>query len=357
MKPLLFSVLSLPTTSFNEDAVSAFVELYAAGLGLRVKKDRAGNLLVSTGKPARGPRIIFAAHMDHPGFEVIKSSGKKGIVVLWGRVDAKICKKARIRLYTGEGTARGVIVSGPLKKKYMNRNCFRVKCSGKIGVGDFGHFDLKPVRERKGIIHARAADDLANVAAILELFTRLPKRVASNVVGLFTRAEESGLLGAVAASEGSLFKKGDILISLECSSKAGGNVDIGFGPVIRAGDARGTYDPSVEAWMSRAAQDIKEENKAFKSQRSLLAGGTCEAYVYTLYGQRSGGIALALGNYHNHGDGRPKEEYISYEDYKNLVLLLEKLSTTKFSNRILKDAAIPLKKNYKLLRRKLLSSR
>ncbi len=74
-KTILESVLSLPTMSFHETAVSTFIRWYCAGLGLDVKEDKAGNLIVKySGKG--GKNITLTAHMDHPGFEVISAKGK-----------------------------------------------------------------------------------------------------------------------------------------------------------------------------------------------------------------------------------------------------------------------------------------
>src|ERR1051325_2695225 len=66
-----------PAPPYHEHAVSAEVESICRENELSCEKDAFGNLLVRSSKnPGRGSKlrpIVFAAHMDHPGFEVLPS--------------------------------------------------------------------------------------------------------------------------------------------------------------------------------------------------------------------------------------------------------------------------------------------
>src|SRR5689334_18286376 len=69
---LLKSLCSIPTAPFAEgqvvDFVSRFVQEHR---GLRLSEDEWGNLLIEcpgTDRKVRSSRLVFAAHMDHPGF-------------------------------------------------------------------------------------------------------------------------------------------------------------------------------------------------------------------------------------------------------------------------------------------------
>ena len=61
-------------------------------------------------------------------------------------------------------------------------------------------------------------------------------------------------------------------------------------------------------------------------QRCLMSGGTCEATAYQLYGYETGGLCIALGNYHNRGelllkhrhDGFDLDENYAKETLKNV---------------------------------------
>ena len=64
-------------------------------------------------------------------------------------------------------------------------------------------WDLPPFEVRDGQIHSRACDDLIGCAEIICVFRELEERGANaHCVGLFTRAEEVGFVGAITAREG-----------------------------------------------------------------------------------------------------------------------------------------------------------
>ena len=66
------------------------------------------------------------------------------------------------------------------------------------------------------MILARQCDDLIGVVTILDTLRTLARgKVAAHVVGLFTRAEEVGLMGASAAGAGGNIPDGSVVIALE----------------------------------------------------------------------------------------------------------------------------------------------
>ncbi len=365
-KAILSAVCNQPTTTFHEFAVATVVRWYAAGLDLPVEEDEAGNLVVqySGGRTRKGQGVTFIAHMDHPGFEVIAVKGKRATVVLYGRVDAKIVGGARIVIQGEAGPVKGQVGRRALTRTHMGRPCFSITMREPVPVGAFGHFDLPGLRLAKDRIHARAADDLVNVAALLDLLTRLKrKRVRANVTAIFTRAEEVGFIGTYAAIEAKTISRQQPVIVLECSSAKAGRVDIGGGPVIRAGDRAGTYTPAVDAWMATVAEHLIHSGHGsrvtahgFRFQRALLAGGRCEACALTAEGFPTGGIALPLGNYHNQGPRGPAAEFVSASDYDHLLVLITALARSPMPKDILKANAKPLWKNYRGWKRKLIAT-
>lgn len=353
-RTLLESVLALPTMSFHETAVATFVKWYAAGLALEVKEDKAGNILVRyRGAGASKRAITFAAHLDHPGFEVVSASSRKAVLAQWGKVDLKVVSGARVRVHTEEGVVHGRLGKKPLARKHDGRATFAATLEAPVKAGDFGTFDLPAVYFEDGQIYALAADNLMSVSAILDLMTRFVKGKAKvNVTGLFTRGEEAGFLGAFAAMEHKLIPCDDPLIVLECSSAKGGNVGIGNGPVVRVGDLASTYDPAVEVWISEVARRVSEKND-FEFQRALLSGGRCEACVYIAAGYACGGIALPLGNYHNQGARGPAAEYVSQSDYAHLLTLMAALAHHPYDQNIMAERVRPIREHYQGLAKKL----
>jgi len=355
-KKLLEAVLSLPTMSFHETAVSTFVRWYATGLELDVSEDDVGNLLVKY-RGGGSKSVTFTAHMDHPGFEVVSAKGKTGSVALWGKVDPKVFSGSNVLIQTDLAETGGRI-GKMLPRKHLGRNTFSIRAEDRIKKGDFGYYDLAGVKFSGDRISARAADNLISVTAILELMTELvAKKLKVNITALFTRCEEAGFLGAFAAMDSGIIPKKDPLIVLECSSAAGGNCKIGDGPVVRAGDLQSTYDPSIDVWMSGIASDLKKKKKAFKYQRALLQGGRCEACVYVAEGYLTGGIALPLGNYHNHGRSGYAMEYVSMRDYEGMIELMSAIAENPSGGDALHMKVAGIKKHYDGLREKLLESR
>ncbi len=353
---LLTQVLSIPTMSFHEEGIATFVRWYAANLGLNVVDDRYGNVLVFRGSRPRG--VVFNAHMDHPGFEVVRLEKARPVVALWGKVEPKLCTGARLMMYSAEGRFRAHIGSFLKDKRYLGRPLFKLREPLPLARGDFGHFDLPSVRIQGDRLSTRAADNLMSVAAILDMFTQLMRKDVQ-VQGLFTRGEETGFLGAFGAMESGLIAKGNPLIVLECSSAKHADVRIGSGPVIRVGDWQSSYDPAIDRWVHEIADAHAARSRSkFRYQRQLLPGGRCEACVYIAEGYRAGGIALPLGNYHNHGPRGPAMEYVSVADYNNMVALMCAIASANLPKKnYLREQVAPIKRRYQGLKAKLMASR
>jgi endoglucanase len=145
----------------------------------------------------------------------------------------------------------------------------------------------------------------------------------SPVAVLLTRAEEEGFIGAIAASrDGTLLRKSDRLIAIECSAEQP-FAPIGGGCVVRVGDRTSVFDSAVTYFLTRTAEAVAKRDKAFKHQRALMPGGTCEATVYDLYGYTAASVCVPLGNYHNMDKRRRRlaAEYIDLNDWRSMVKL------------------------------------
>ena len=280
---LIRSVLAQPTAPFHEDAVRAEILMQLAQCPhVRVVQDVFGNVIAQYQCGTAAPRYAFAAHMDHPGF-------------------------------VGEEFLGGVPEE------------YRAK---KPSVRDFGAFamwELPACEVKDGRIHSRACDDLINCATILALFHELERAQAeASVIGLFTRAEEVGFVGAIHLAKSGQVAHDVVIVSLETSSeRSPGAGRMGEGVIIRVGDKTSIFDDSA----TRALTALAAENK-IPHQRCLMSGGTCEATAFQLYGYRSAALCVALGNYHNCGpDTTIASEFVSVEDVQGLVRLLVAAAT------------------------------
>jgi endoglucanase len=171
-------------------------------------------------------------------------------------------------------------------------------------------------------IHMRAADDLAGCAAILAALEYGADQPAPGTVyGLFTRAEEVGLVGARLAAENELIPKNTVIVSVETSSVLPG-AEIGNGIVIRTGDRSATFDNEAEVYLTRAAINTGSNNPGFKVQRQLMSAGGCEAAAFKAFGYKVTGTAFPLGAWHNRGESGVETEFISKGDFVGGAILL-----------------------------------
>jgi endoglucanase len=184
-------------------------------------------------------------------------------------------------------------------------------------------FDLVDFQLDGEFIRMRALDDLAGCASILATLAALSEQPPpGDVYGVFTRAEEVGLVGARLLAEARILPEDTIVVSLESSRTLPG-AEIGSGPVIRVGDAGFTFNADAESVLIRAREVLQVRPGGFRVQRQLMSGGTCEASAFALYGYQTTGIAFPLGNYHNGApEGRIEAEFIHQEDFIGGVELI-----------------------------------
>ena len=184
-------------------------------------------------------------------------------------------------------------------------------------------FDLVDFVLDGRLIRMRALDDLAGCAAILTTLAALSDQQAPGAVyGVFTRAEEIGLIGARLLAEARALPQETMVVSAEASRALPGAAH-GEGPVIRVGDASFTFNSQAESVLIRAREILQSRPEGFKSQRQLMSGGTCEATAFTYYGYHSTGIAFPLGNYHNGAPNNGIEaEFIHVDDFLGGVKLM-----------------------------------
>jgi endoglucanase len=162
---------------------------------------------------------------------------------------------------------------------------------------------------------------------------------------LFTRAEEVGFLGAIAAVKHGTMPRASRVLALE-NSRSFADSPIHGGPIVRVGDRLSVFSPALTAAVAARAAEIAgasasssgppriEPASPWRWQRKLMAGGACEATVFCQGGYEATCLCLPLGNYHNMADldavqagmhsGPPaiEREFIGLDDFEGLVDLL-----------------------------------
>ena len=323
---LISDVVSIPTAPFQEHKVIGYVIRFCLKHGLKMKQDKVGNIFIRIKRGRAKQPVVFTAHMDHPGFEVLSSKNGYAEVVILGGVNLDYFETAHVVIAEGDRLVRGV-VAGPLKKKWMGKPVFRVRTKDHVSRGTFGYYSLPGFRMKNEMIYTKSADNLAGTALLLDLLRSLrKKRSACDVTVVLTRAEELGFIGAIHVADDRSISRKVPLIVVETSNAKAGGVLINGGPVIRVGDKQSGFRPEVDSWMIMIADKLSKKKKSFKYQRALLSGGRCEASAYMLKGYMVGGVAFPLGNYHNNGSKTYAPEYIGSEDYADMLEFFLQLS-------------------------------
>jgi len=325
-------------TSFWEDGPADYLADRAELSGLEVTIDSWGNVLATkSGSDHNAPGIAFVAHMDHPGYEVVRQDGEHITLKTLGRMGIAAGRAGTtIKVITESGEQIPATVSGAepaageLTKSreaagWLGTDTVYAKIDREAALGKLPRPavpDLPDFVIEGGLIRMRAADDLAGCAAILAALEHVANEpTQANVHGLFTRAEEAGLIGARLAAEHGLVPKNTVIVSVETSSVLPG-AEIGNGIVIRTGDRSTTFDHEAEAYLVEAAQRIKAKTPDFKVQRQLMNAGSCEATAFKGFGYRVTGTAFPLGAWHNRGESGVEPEFISKDDFIGGAILL-----------------------------------
>jgi putative aminopeptidase FrvX len=294
------ALMEQPTAPFHDEAVrDAIIAQLRECPHVKIEHDAYGNMIARYRRGTRGrPRWAIAAHMDHPGW---------------------------VRAENGDwrflGSVAERFLANPRRREF----------------GDFAMWDLPAFELKDDQIHSRACDDLLGCAEIICLFRELEAANANvHCLGVFTRAEEVGFWGAIQLARSGTLPKNITVFSLETSTPRGG-AEIGRGPIVRVGDRLSIFDSAETARLMALAAANK-----VPVQRCLLDGGSCEASAYQLYGYRSVAASIGLGNYHNCApDGTIQCEYVSVEDYANMVRLCVALvteSTRSDPAKVLRDS-------------------
>jgi len=325
---VLRGLLGIPTAPFREQRVIEWLEGLAQRRGLEFGQDRWGNVWLSAGsRSKRGGGWIFQAHLDHPGFVVVKSEGRVLRAEFRGSVAKEYFLGSEVRLWPDAAPAKGVRAkvarSGPDISGVFPVYSLRLESPAEIPQGTIGMWDLPACRVRGTRLISRACDDLVGAAGVIcALFDGLASHGANHVSVLLTRGEEAGFIGALAACEAEGIDRAATLVSVETSREMPG-ARLGQGVVIRVGDRASAFDAAVTDHLSRVAMDLAKGDESFAWARQLMPGGVCESTVFCAHGLRAGALCLPLGNYHNMARaGKIGAERIDMGDFSSLVKLL-----------------------------------
>lgn len=282
--------------------------------------DNIGNLIVEVGSGKEN--IALMAHMDEIGL-IITGITPDGSVMFKkvGGFDDRLLLGAHLDVVTQKGVIDGVIGIAP-PHLGVNQSTENLKIdigahskqeAENLGVKvmDFAVFKKHASVLNNRYLSMRSLDDRFGCVALLQVLRNvITENLKKKIFFVWTVQEEIGLKGAKA-----FVSKHDIdlcyaIDSFACCSSLTGDVACGKGPVLRMVDnsAIASYD-MMEKILSLAQEyDIPV-------QVGITGGGT-DGSVAIESGAKMVPVTLAVKYLHS------QAEYISLEDFENLVELL-----------------------------------
>lgn len=355
---VLKTILSQPTAPFREQFVFGAVEQILADSHVPYFYDPHGNMLVGVenrtalrrilARKSKIPLRLMMAHTDHPGFHGIRWIEDDLLEIKWfGGSPIKHLHNADVWLSDGDAFS----TQGKLRKVQLAEHRYAIgKAEVKLAKSEydkrpkasalFGGFCFSRAFWRSGkLIYTRAADDLTGVFCVVEtakrVFADKTRRASPPFLGLLTRGEEVGFIGALAHFDLGWYRNAVrplLCVSLEASRTLPG-AEIGKGPVVRLGDRRTVFSAGpLQALTTLAAQHLPGEH-----QRRIMDGGACEASATTMLGFPTIGLSIPLGNYHNEAyqggqEARavrgPAPEFVHVDDIERLLRLCIAIAET-----------------------------
>jgi len=303
-----------PTASGHEHFVRDHLESKLRGLRhVRLRRDEFGNLIARYQHNARGREPVrLVAHMDHPAFSVEgRELHFRGGVEERYFLGEKVVFHGSTEMHLGEAVVIGTDFTGEQR---------RVRVAEPIpAAATFATWALPAPDCTKRLFVSPACDDLVQAATMLALLQRLAEEGASaNIEALFTRAEEIGFYGTLAALKARTPLQPMVTLSLE-TSNGRGYAKLDDGPIVRVGDRLSIFDSRVTHWLETSFRALRERRPRTAWQRLLMGGGACEATVFHRAGFPTGALCVAMNAYHNMGPGDSlRRESVSLRDWQGL---------------------------------------
>ncbi|HAL62870.1 MAG TPA: aminopeptidase [Clostridiales bacterium] len=222
---LLKELTNLSGVSGNEKKVREFIISQISDYCDKIEIDSIGNI-IALKKGKQDKKVMLAAHMDEVGF-IISDITDKGFLKFKtvGGIDTRTILAKRLKI--GENEVLGVIgmKAVHLQKKSERDNVPEIRdlyidigakdkesAEKLVRLGDYAVFDTEYEKLGENTVKAKAIDDRAGCAVLIELMKKPQKY---DTYFCFTTQEEVGLRGARLAA----YKiKPDISLVIEATS-------------------------------------------------------------------------------------------------------------------------------------------
>ncbi len=328
----LMDLTCIDGISGNEQHVREFILNHVQKEGLENRTDSIGNLIVSGKRTGDNPlRVMLAAHMDEVGLMInsITEDGKLKFAAVGG-IDSRILVGQRVRV--GNDKIPGVIgyKSIHLQDKNERESVVKIKnlyidigardreqAEGYVNPGDYAAFAAEPVLFGNNRLKAKALDDRAGCALLLELLKEVwPFEMHAG----FTVQEEVGLRGARLTANRI---KPDIAVVLEgttCADLPGvkeheKSTVIGKGPAIAFADRTSIADREL---MNHFIKIAEAEEMPYQWKQTVSGGNDAGRIQTSGQGVRIISVSVPCRYIHS------PVSVLDVRDLKNTLILLKK---------------------------------
>ncbi len=327
MEDLMKNLTETYGPSGEEGAIRDLLKEMVKDKADQLYEDSLGNLFVLRDGPA--PKIMVSAHMDEIGIIVtnIDENGFLRIAPVGGVAPRLLLGQ---RLCFRDGTL-GTVYHEKLKdikeldwsKLYLDiGQSDAASASALVKIGDQACLDQPFKALSGGRYMAKAMDDRAGCAVLVETIRRLPAELPQAVCFLFSIQEEVGLRGAKTAAyhyEPDYGLAVDVTLVGDTPKAQTMAVSLGKGPAIKVKDNSVLCHPAIKKLMVETAV----KNKIPYQLEVLEHGGTdAGAINLSRGGVPSGAISIPCRYVHT------PSEMIDSKDLKLAVDLLYHLLTT-----------------------------
>lgn len=303
----------LDGVSGREDEVREYILERVMPFADEIRTDAMGNLMVfkkGASKPKQ--RVMLTAHMDEVGLVIteITDDGYLRFDAVGG-IDRRVLMGKRV--FVGPVRTLGVIgskaihLTTPEQRKTLPKLSDmyidigakdKAEAEALVQLGDTAAFDDSVIRFGDGFIKAKAIDDRAGCASMLEL---IESQLPCDSWFAFTVQEEVGCRGATVAARSiqpdvALVLEGTTAADIPGVSGADRVCRLGKGVVIPYMDKGTIYDRELYGMLCRLA----EENGISWQTKSRVAGGTdASAIQRSGAGVRVAAVSVAVRNIHS----------------------------------------------------------
>ena len=316
--------------SGEEEKVRALIKNMVEGRADQLFEDSMGNLFViKSGGPEK---IMISAHMDEISVMIthLDENGFLRIAPIGG-ISPRLLIGQRLRLGNG---CSGTVYHERIKdfkeldwpKLYLDLGLDNYEsASGKVRIGDLACMDQPFKKILSERFMAKAMDDRAGCAVMIEAIKRLPADLPQETCFVFSVQEEVGLRGAKTAAyryEPDYGLAVDVTLVGDTPKAPTMAVSLGKGPAIKVKDNSVLCHPGVRNHMI----EIAEQNSIPYQLEVLTRGGTDAGAIHlSREGVPSGALSIPCRYVHT------SSEVVDKTDLENAVLLLEKLLLGRWS--------------------------